>query len=464
MADSAPSAASGPQPSSVPNAPPPRPPPNPAFRMLGMPAIPRKLPSRNWLIFWTLSAAVSAAIVYDKREKKRATARWAHAVEHLAREPLPDPRALPRKLTIFLSSPPGDGLRVAQDHFTEYVKPVLAASGLDWEFVQGRREGDVRAVVAERVRKARRGWEEKEEDKTKDGAESADKEDVVASVRRHNGTPPYEGILGDVVIGRHTWKEYIRGLHEGWLGPLTPPPYALPAAAEEERKDGDSKQSEDESKPKPPPPQPKPYNAPEDYPASTLPLLTPDQFSPSSPIPQPHILGFLNTPTRLRRFFNRRALADQIGREVAAVCLATYREYRVEPPSEGGGEPRYEQQEALAWEEKDWIKSIWREEEKGSQEGSSGTEEDGSTEASAARLAREKVWTRPVVMDARIATRMRRFELRPEDEERARAIVVPEEEVEGWVKGHLRQLYRWGANKIGGEQKKVPAVSEADLE
>jgi hypothetical protein len=28
------------------------------------------------------------------------------------------------------------------------------------------------------------------------------------------------GPKGDLVIGRHTWKEYIRGLHEGWLGPL----------------------------------------------------------------------------------------------------------------------------------------------------------------------------------------------------------------------------------------------------
>ena len=123
--------------------------------MMGLPNLPRKLPSRNWMIFWTLTTAVSAAIIYDKREKKRATARWAHAVEHLAREPLSNPSAMPRKLTVFLSAPPGDGLRYSQDYFVEYAKPILAASGLDWEYVQGRNQGDVRAVIAEKIRRVR---------------------------------------------------------------------------------------------------------------------------------------------------------------------------------------------------------------------------------------------------------------------------------------------------------------------
>ncbi|TGJ78125.1 hypothetical protein E0Z10_g10639, partial [Xylaria hypoxylon] len=96
---------------------------NPALRMMGFPNLPKKLPSRNWMIFWTLTGSLSAAIIYDKREKKRATARWARAVSHLGKEPIASPSEMPRKLTIFLESPPADGLRVAQDHFTEYVKP-----------------------------------------------------------------------------------------------------------------------------------------------------------------------------------------------------------------------------------------------------------------------------------------------------------------------------------------------------
>src|SRR3546814_9949810 len=94
-------------------------------------------------------------------------------------------------------SPPGDGLRVAQDHFIEYVKPVLSASGLDWEFVQGRQQGDVRAAVAEKIRRSRMADERPSEElaKTEDS--------MVTDLRKKMGIPDYEGVKGDIVIGRH---------------------------------------------------------------------------------------------------------------------------------------------------------------------------------------------------------------------------------------------------------------------
>ncbi|KAK4103447.1 hypothetical protein N658DRAFT_565227 [Parathielavia hyrcaniae] len=460
---------------------------NPALRMLGLPALPRKLPSRNWMIFWTVSTTITAAIIYDKREKKRAIAKWTHAVEHLAKEPLPDGLGLaqPRKLTIYLSSPPGDGLRVAQDHYTEYVKPILAASGLDWEFVQGRREGDVRAYVAERVRRLRRGWEnDNEPDPTKEPT----KEELVDAFRQSRGIKDYDGIRGDVVIGRHTWKEYVRGLHEGWLGPITDPslpeplpavttPEPLPAVATPEtlpavttpesstedkpvedkpaeEKPAEEKPAEKEKKPKRPL-QPRPYNTTADYPASPLPPLIPSAFDPSAPIREPHLLGFLNTPTRLYRFFNRRKLADDIGREVASVCLCTYREYhqlaaKADParPTNSATQPQYEQQKELQWEEKDWVKTVWT--------------EDDPKDPETAEIP-ERLRAKPMVVDPRIATRMRRFQLLPEDEERASRIVVPEEEIEGWMKGKLRQLYRWGARKAFEKKKRTP-LEDKDVE
>ncbi|KAI0139972.1 mitochondrial import inner membrane translocase subunit Tim54 [Hypoxylon sp. NC0597] len=404
--------------------------PNPAFRMMGIPVLPRKLPSRNWMIFFAITGSLSAAIIYDKREKKRATARWSKAVSHLAREPLPNPNQLPRKLTIFLESPPGDGLRVAQDHFTEYIKPVLAASGLDWEFVQGRKEGDIRAAVAERIRRTRQPE-----------TESQTKDEIVQEIRRKNGTPEWHGVQGDIVIGRHTWKEYIRGIHEGWLGPLTPPPQPEPEVKKVEEtvasegSEGEKQEPKPEEKPekKPErPPQPPPYNTTKDYPTSPLPLLIPGEFSPSAPIPFPHILGFSNTFIRLRRFLNRRYLADDIGREVAAVCLAAAREYR-----EDADLTRSEQQIVLEHEERDWPKSVWKDEKP----------KEGEEKATATTPPPEKIWASPIVLDPRIAMRMRRFEIQPEEEARAREIVVPEEEVEGWIKGSFRSLYRWAVSK-----------------
>lgn len=397
---------------------------------MGIPVLPRKLPSRNWMIFLTVTGSISAAIIYDKREKRRATARWSKAVSHLAREPISNPHQLPRKLTIFLESPPGDGLRVMQDHYTEYVKPVLAASGLDWEFVQGRKEGDIRAAVAERIRRARQ---------EETGTQTQD--EIVQELRRKNGTPEWQGIRGDIVIGRHAWKEYIRGLHEGWLGPLAPPLSPEPevkkveeaSAAEgtEAEKQEPNPEEKPEKKPERPP-QPPPYNTTNDYPSSPIPMLIPAEFSPSAPIKFPHILGFSNTLTRLRRFFNRRYLADDIGREVAAVCLAAAREYR-----EDADMTRSEQQTVLEEEERDWVKSVWKDDKP----------KESDEESTTPVTPPEKIWASPIVLDPRISMRMRRFEIQPEEEARAREIVVPEEELEGWIRSSFRSLYRWAVSK-----------------
>ncbi|GKT76121.1 mitochondrial import inner membrane translocase subunit TIM-54 [Colletotrichum tofieldiae] len=438
--------------------------PNPVWQMMGLRGPPKRLPSRNWMIFLSLTAAVSGAIIYDKREKNRATARWARAVAPLAQEPIGNPSQLPRKLTVLLEAPPGDGLRVAQDHFLEYIKPILAASGLDWEFVQGRQQGDVRAAVAEKIRR-RRSREERP-----DVELLLTEENIRDAMRQKNGIPEHDGPGGDIVIGRHTWKEYVRGLHEGWLGPLDPPPQpeeppkpdavettqktegaettaaeGAAAAGTEEKKDEEP--PKEEKKPDRPP-QPVPHNTTLDYATSHLPLHIPAEFSPSDAVPFPHLLGFAGTFTRMQRFLNRRRLADDIGRQVAAACFATSREWR-EDPDQHPDQP-YEQQRALEHEERNWVKSVWKE------------AAEAPESADEAERTKERIWTSPVVVDPRIATRMRRFEIRPEDEERAKQIVVPEEEIEGWIKGSLRSLGRWGWDAVKGDQRKGPNVGEID--
>ncbi|RDA83842.1 hypothetical protein CP532_0250 [Ophiocordyceps camponoti-leonardi (nom. inval.)] len=444
----------------------PKPPPtrNPALKMLGLPRLPRKLPSRNWLIFWAVSGSLASAIIYDRREKKRATARWRRAVEPLSREPLNSASQLPRKITVYLEAPPGDGLRAAQDHFIEYVKPVLAASGLDWEFVQGRQQGDVRAAVAAKIRRDRMP----REDRGRDVVETDD--GVVESVREKMGVPPYEGIEGDVVIGRHTWKEYVRGLHEGWLGPLDPPPLPPPPASPEavdaiaapssstpaeetssdDKNDDDNKKKEEEEKEetkKPSrPPQPPPHNTTDDYASAVMPAYAPTEFPPSTALPFPHRLGIRHTFVRLGRFLNRRKLADDIGRQVAAVCWAQ------------SGEWKDEQQTILEHEEKDWPKSVWEEKAKRDDVNDDG---DGTTDKGTEKPAKELIWASPIVLDARVAERMRRFHLRPEDDLRASSIVVPEEQVEGWIKGSLRGLCRWAMRSFESKPR-GPNVGDVD--
>ncbi|KAG5788941.1 hypothetical protein H9Q69_012001 [Fusarium xylarioides] len=431
-------------------APTPKPKQNPALRMMGLPNLPRKLPSRNWLIFWAITGSISAAIIYDKREKKRATAKWKHAVAPLAKDIIPSASQLPRKLTIYLEAPPADGLRIAQDHFIEYAKPILAASGLDWEFVQGRQQGDVRAAVAEKIRRERRKHERPdEEDLQTDEA-------ITESLRKKNQVPEYEGVKGDIIFGRHTWKEYIRGLHEGWLGPLDPPvkpePITKPVEADSEtpKAEGEQpeeKKEEEEKKPERPP-QPLPYNTTADYSIANLPPQIPAEFSPANPIPLPHRLGFRHTLVRLNRFFNRRKLADEIGREVAAVCFASSsREWR-----ETDGQ--YEQELVLKHEENDWVKSVWKPEEPPKQD-------DDNTATAPTEPPKEKIWPAPMVIDPRLAQRMRRFEIAPEDEARAAQIKVPEAEIEGWIKGSFRSLWNYTVESVTAKPMR-PNVGNVD--
>lgn len=435
-----------------------------------------KLPSRNWSIFLAITGSFTAAVIYDKRETKRAQRKWCKLVEHIAKEPL-DSKAMPRKLTIFLEGPPTDGLRVAQDHFKLYVKPILVASGLDWEFIQGRKEGDVRAELAERIRNARLPPDQRTE------------EDVVAASRKNSGIREFEGAGGDIVIGRHTWKEYVRGMHEGWLGPLTEPPKPAEPETQAERTAEDAPISEPPKEtmetapgitllseprdatpspetPSPPtddkpkkPPQPPPFITVSAYPSAPTAPNLPTEFSPSAPISFPHILGFLNTPKRLYRFLNRRVLADSIGRDTAAIILATYRPFHNDtedrPHHDGAGFPvddaspiskqstenqnaaeasLSELQTALQEEEQEWHKSAR-------------VRAEGEP---------ERTWLEPVVLDARIAGRMRRAELTAEDEARAAQIKVPEVEVEGWIKAGIRSLGKQGLRMVGfgGEEKK----------
>lgn len=450
-------------------------PPNPMYKYMGLGENFRpRLPSRNWLIFLSITGSFTMAVIYDKREKKRAQRKWCKLVEHVAKEPL-DPRAMPRRLRVFLEGPPTDGLRVAQDHFKEYVKPILVASGLDWEFIQGRKEGDIRAELANKIRDSRLPPDQKAE------------EDVIEVVRREHGIKEYDGPRGDIVIGRHTWKEYIRGLHEGWLGPVTAPPKLGEEKPTDEVQplDGEGETPTDtlsgdsiESSPKAPsettptpekpadkpakPPQPPPFILTSEYPSAVPPPSIPAEFDPSIPISFPHILGFLNTPKRLYRFLNRRALADSIGRETAAIVLAASRPYHTstsldqlptfEPEQiddspqtrdEIDAHPQVAEQQTALWEEeKEWHKAARKR-----------VEGEG-----------ERTWLEPVVLDARIAARMRRFELSAEDEERARKIVVPEDEVEGWIKGSLRGLGRSAVGYFKGSGKKNKSVVDNENE
>ncbi|KAL4787214.1 mitochondrial import inner membrane translocase subunit Tim54 [Aspergillus varians] len=418
MADSStPSPASGATTKSAPK------PQNPAMKMMGLPNFRFRLPSRNWMIFLSITGSFTAALVYDRREKRRAQKKWCDLVAHLSKESLPIEETR-RKLTIFLAAPPGDGLQNARDHFKEYIKPILVAAALDYNVIEGRREGDIRAAFAEYIRKQRRRAGE-----PSTVVEETSTEDVIAQARQSIGVRDEPGPKGDLVIGRHTWKEYIRGLHEGWLGPLDPPQMApeeppaievagvstvgatdTPPAPEqaEEKKEEEKEEEKKPEKPKGPTPA---YIVPVDYSSQNLPPSLPQSLDGSSPITFPHLLGFLNTPIRIYRYLNQRYVADSVGREVAAAVLASctrpyadgsFSSDADNSPDDTSPSGNYEQQVQLVQEERDWHKSVYKMDEENPD--------------------KEREWTNDIVLDPRIADRMQRYVLSSEEEARAQRI------------------------------------------
>lgn len=381
--------------------------------------------------------------------------KWCRLVAPIAEQPL-DAHTAPRRVTIFLAAPPGDGLRSAREYFHTYVKPVLVAAAMDWDVVEGRKEGDVRHKTAERIRKQRQRQGE--------GTQVEDDDALtIEAIRVKNGSQAYPGVGGDIVIGRHTWKEYVRGLHEGYLGPADSPkepdseapadltrasPPAVAASSssaavtteaqlnsEIQPKGSDSELSTDftqsvdqpgseavaktesqkgeiEEAKKDEPEKPKrrfPQSPilPEQYGTATLSVNTPEIIGPSMPVRMPHLLGIRNTPIRIYRFLTRRKLADDIGRQVATAVLASHRPYGKvsasdENSAEGSQADVPEQQEVLRFEERDWWKTV-RQPRKDHE---------------------ESVFIEPMALDERILGRMRAFRLTSEDEDRAKSIVL----------------------------------------
>ena len=412
---------------------------HPLTMALGLPNIRWRLPSRNWMIFLSITGSWTAAVIYDRREKKRIQQKWTRLVEHIASESINE-HQMPRKLTVYLSAPPADGLVAAREHFNEYVKPILVAAAMDWDAVEGRREGDVRAGLADRIRRLR--W--KRGEKVTEEPE-IDIKDIVEESRLRAGISEWNGPAGDSVIGRHTWKEYVRGLHEGWLGPVNPPASVdlyepLPPAPESssaattETSEPTTPSSTDDASPttvhdtapsalepekpkedKEEPPKPKkkrqtpPFNSPAEYSQSQLPPTCPQALGPSTTVALPHLLGFFNFPIRMYRFLNRRQVADEAGRQTAAAVLGAYRPYHTLSDEEEGAQ--WEQQRFLTHEEPEWHKMA-----KERKEGEG-----------------EREWLDEMVIDPRIGERMRKFELSPGEEDRARNL--PARTSESWFAG-----------------------------
>ncbi|KAG0697010.1 inner membrane protein import complex subunit Tim54-domain-containing protein [Suillus ampliporus] len=167
-----------------------------------------KLPSRNWLIFISVTTSIVSYYAYDRKECRRIRSEYAARVEHLAKDPL-GTADLPRKVTVYGAKWPGD-----EDHdkslrfFRKYVKPILVAAAVDYEMVSGRRSGDLADRIANEI-KTRRRVDAGVEPPSQSPVPLPNQLSLEQKRKRE-----LEG--GTVIVGRHTLKEFMAGLKRGW--------------------------------------------------------------------------------------------------------------------------------------------------------------------------------------------------------------------------------------------------------
>ncbi|KAI0784391.1 inner membrane protein import complex subunit Tim54-domain-containing protein [Abortiporus biennis] len=166
-----------------------------------------KLPSRNWLIFLSVTSSILGWYYYDHRECKKIRQEYVDKVKHLADVPLHS-LDYPRKVTVYGTKWPADedSLRSVR-YFKKYVKPIFVAAAIDYEIISGRRYGDLANKIAEDIKTRRRieaGLEQ-----APPGSMLLPNQTVEAKRRRE-----LEG--GIVIIGRPTFKEFMSGLKRGW--------------------------------------------------------------------------------------------------------------------------------------------------------------------------------------------------------------------------------------------------------
>ncbi|RDB21218.1 Mitochondrial import inner membrane translocase subunit TIM54 [Hypsizygus marmoreus] len=284
-----------------------------------------KLPSRNWLIFLSVTSSIAGYYIYDRRQCKQIRQRYIDLVKDQA-EGLVGPLYAPRKVNVYGAKWPGDeDYDQAVKYFRKYVKPILVAAAVDFEMFVGKRHGDIADRIANEVRLKRRM------------DLGVDKLSVyhraLPTYKPPDVARQYELDGGIVLIGRPTLKEFMAGLKRGWTEGLEKVDYEEQLARElefdghfdEPEEPSDELQtfsdaSERRSIPnaqnspvfsplqmRPPPPRPPPSSA-----SSTI---SDFQNAPPDTIPElPPLLlvsftdhiGLSQVPIMIWEFFNRR--------------------------------------------------------------------------------------------------------------------------------------------------------------
>jgi import inner membrane translocase subunit TIM54 len=177
-------------------------------------------------------------------------------------------------------------------------------------------------------------------------------------------------------------------------------------------------------------------------------------------------------------------LADAVGQEIAAAVLASAsRPYdessrpfegmafgTSDDSSDSLSQKTYEQQTILEHEEREWHKSVRKEAAMRKSQLESETPSSTNDEYTTKLFTEEREWIDEVVIDPRIASRMHRYFLSPEEEARANRIASGQE----WILGEgekpkelpfwQRTWIKYGYGEDPALAKKKPIIGNLDNE
>ncbi|KAG0198815.1 mitochondrial import inner membrane translocase subunit tim54 [Mortierella sp. GBA30] len=168
-----------------------------------------KLPSRGWMIFWGITGTLGGLITRDHYLTLDAKKRVADKVDVLAKQTC-GVQDMPRKVTVYMMAPPGDGIHKTRHYFKQYIKPVFDAAAVDYEVREGLSEGQIQSMVAADIRKKRQV--------------AAGKASALTEAEQNAPVVPLKSVSdGVVVLGRIALGEVLQGYNDGCLQSLDDP-------------------------------------------------------------------------------------------------------------------------------------------------------------------------------------------------------------------------------------------------
>ncbi|UZJ52136.1 hypothetical protein CBS101457_001456 [Exobasidium rhododendri] len=186
-----------------------------------------RLPSRNWMIFLSVTSTLTTLYVYDRNQSKKIRQEYKDKVRFLAEESL-HPRDYTRKVMVYAAKSPGDDdYDKSLLYFKKYVKPILIAAAIDFETLNGTRHGGLAREIREKIYSRRRQFLNLEPWGTPPSTSTSSEPDLLLTGVLPFSLQPEQQLErelngGVVIMGRPAFKEWAWGLKSGWTSTLPP--------------------------------------------------------------------------------------------------------------------------------------------------------------------------------------------------------------------------------------------------